>query len=122
MSPEDIYGWASAGIYCFWDIQTRQPLYIGLAVDLGSHFQQHNGLKQCDPRGCKLQRIQQYFSEYEAIGYSVLVQILSTSQSLPAMRSAMTRWMIPTSWNRSSWLMRGGSESSLRKAELSKPA
>ena len=32
--PNDNYGWASAGIYCFWDYYTREVLYIGLARDL----------------------------------------------------------------------------------------
>lgn len=73
-SPEDSYGWASAGVYCFWAVDTRQPLYIGLAVDLGSRFQQHNGLKPCDPRGCKVEQIKQHFRQHELLGYSVLVQ------------------------------------------------
>jgi hypothetical protein len=73
-SPEDNYGWASAGIYCFWSIETRQPLYVGLAVDLGSRFQQHNGLKPCAPNACKVEQIRQHFREHEFLGYSVLVQ------------------------------------------------
>lgn len=36
-SPKDNYGWASAGIYCFW-------VYIGLAGDLAERFKQHNGI------------------------------------------------------------------------------
>ena len=30
-SPTDNYGWASAGIYCFWDYYAEAVLYIGLA-------------------------------------------------------------------------------------------
>ena len=42
--PNDNYGWASAGIYCFWDYYTHEVLYIGLAGDLAERFMQHNGL------------------------------------------------------------------------------
>ena len=30
-SPKDNNGWASAGIYCFWDYYAEAVLYIGLA-------------------------------------------------------------------------------------------
>ncbi len=33
-SPTDSCGWASAGIYCFWDYYAEAILYIGLAGDL----------------------------------------------------------------------------------------
>ena len=29
--PNDNYGWASAGIYCFWDYYIEEILYIALA-------------------------------------------------------------------------------------------
>lgn len=41
-SPNDNYGWASVGIYCYWDYDTKEILYIGLAVDLTVRFKQHN--------------------------------------------------------------------------------
>lgn len=34
-SPNDNIGWASAGVYCFWNTRTGQPLYLGLARYLG---------------------------------------------------------------------------------------
>ena len=43
-SPNDSYGWASAGIYCFWDYCAEEILYIGLAGDLAERFRQHNGI------------------------------------------------------------------------------
>ena len=43
-SPTDNYGWASAGIYCFWDYYAEAVLYIGLAGDLAERFKQHNGI------------------------------------------------------------------------------
>ena len=45
-SPTDNYGWASAGIYCFWDYYAEAVLYIGLAGDLAERFKQHNGIYQ----------------------------------------------------------------------------
>ena len=33
-SPTDNYGWASAGIYCFWDYYAEAVLYIGLTESL----------------------------------------------------------------------------------------
>ncbi|WP_149096184.1 hypothetical protein [Paenibacillus terrae] len=43
-SANDSYGWASSGIYCYWNYYTKEPYYIGLAVDLTERFKQHNGL------------------------------------------------------------------------------
>jgi hypothetical protein len=31
-SPKDDYGFASGGVYCFWNVKRRLPLYIGRAV------------------------------------------------------------------------------------------
>ena len=31
-SPKDNYGWASAGIYCFWDYYAEAVPYVGLGV------------------------------------------------------------------------------------------
>lgn len=45
-SPTDNYGWASAGIYCFWDYYAEVVLYMGLAGDLAERFKQHNGIYQ----------------------------------------------------------------------------
>ncbi|MFB5192319.1 GIY-YIG nuclease family protein [Alicyclobacillus fastidiosus] len=73
-SPNDSYGWASAGIYSFWNYYTRDILYIGLAVDFSTRFKQHNGIIPTDPRSCKIQRINAYFEENEKLGYSILVR------------------------------------------------
>ena len=43
-NPNDSYGWASAGIYCFWDYYAEEVLYLGLAGDLAERFKQHNGI------------------------------------------------------------------------------
>lgn len=39
--PKDHYGWASAGIYSFWDYNTHEVLYIGLASDLYERFRRN---------------------------------------------------------------------------------
>ena len=52
-SPLDSWGWSSAGIYPFWDPETRDVLYIGLAIDLPDRFGQHMGLVGCSAAGCK---------------------------------------------------------------------
>lgn len=73
-SPLDTIGWASAGIYSFWDYYTKEVLYIGLASDLCIRFKQHNGLHPIDENACKIRQIQNYFEEHERLGYSILVQ------------------------------------------------
>ena len=73
-SPMDTLGWASAGIYSFWNYYTKEILYIGLASDLCIRFKQHNGLYPIDENACKIRQINDYFSNYERLGYSILVQ------------------------------------------------
>ncbi|WP_221803546.1 GIY-YIG nuclease family protein [Paenibacillus typhae] len=68
------YGWASAGIYCFWDYYTNEIYYIGLAVDLEERFKQHNGLIPIDENSCKKAKINEYFKHNEKLGYSIFVQ------------------------------------------------
>lgn len=71
--PNDNYGWASAGIYCFWDYYTHEVLYIGLAGDLAERFMQHNGLLHVES-GSKEKQINEYFKSHELLGYSIFVQ------------------------------------------------
>lgn len=59
-SPTDNYGWASAGIYCFWDYYAEAVLYIGLAGDLAERFKQHNGILPIK-EGSKQKQIEDYF-------------------------------------------------------------
>lgn len=73
-SPMDSLGWASAGIYSFWDYYTKDVLYIGLASDLCIRFKQHNGLYPIAENACKIRQIQDYFLDHERLGYSILVQ------------------------------------------------
>ena len=73
-SPIDTYGWASAGIYSFWDYDTHEVLYIGLASDLAIRFKQHNGLISMPEAGCKYNLIQDYFKKHSKLGYTIFVQ------------------------------------------------
>jgi hypothetical protein len=72
--PEGGGPFASSGLYAFWDPETRELLYIGLARDLGYRFRQHTGLVMCDPRFCKIERIRDHFAERELLGYSMMPQ------------------------------------------------
>lgn len=73
-SPNDNMGWASAGIYCFWDYYIEEILYIGLASDLSDRFKQHNGINHVSDSSCKYQKIEEYFKSNERLGYSIFVQ------------------------------------------------
>lgn len=73
-SPNDNYGWASAGIYCFWDYYNEEILYIGLASDLSDRFKQHNGIKPVDHTSCKFEKIEAYFENNYRLGYTIFVQ------------------------------------------------
>ena len=73
-SPLDTVGWASAGIYSFWNYNTKEILYIGLASDLYVRFKQHNGMLPIDDNACKYQQIQNYFKEHKKLEYTILVQ------------------------------------------------
>ena len=72
--PEVDYGWASSGVYCFWDPNSYEILYVGLAVDLAQRFRQHNGLISAKPSTCKYSEISKWFICNDQIGYSVLAQ------------------------------------------------
>jgi len=67
-------GWASSGVYCFWDPGNNQVLYIGLASDLYNRFREHNNLKSCPSKGCKKDNIASWFKDNDRLGYSILVQ------------------------------------------------
>ena len=72
-SANDNTGWASSGIYCFWDYYAEEVLYIGLAGDLAERFRQHNGILPLK-QGSKQSKIEDYFSRNETLGYTIFVQ------------------------------------------------
>jgi hypothetical protein len=76
-SSRDDYGFASGGVYCFWALDTRRPLYIGRAVDLPERFRQHNGLGSTRTKGTKLANINEFFgdtTDEKPLGFSILVR------------------------------------------------
>lgn len=67
--------WHTAGVYCFWDPEQLEPLYIGLASNLPARFSQHNGLNGNRPRsGNKGREINEWFLSNKRIGYSLVLQ------------------------------------------------
>lgn len=72
--PVGGYNWHPSGVYCFWDPDTRDVLYIGLAKDIERRFAQHNGLVGSAARGNKRKKIEEWFAEHPRLGYSIIVQ------------------------------------------------
>lgn len=72
--PEGGGPFASSGVYAFWDPETRDLLYIGLARDLGIRFRQHAGLMSCDPKFCKVEWVSLHFEDHALLGYSMMPQ------------------------------------------------
>lgn len=73
-APTDLYGFSSSGIYVFWHPDTKEVLYVGLAVDLPLRFRHHNNLNPCAVNCCKWPQIQQHFLSYPKLGYTILAQ------------------------------------------------
>jgi hypothetical protein len=92
-SPRDDYGFASGGVYCFWALDTRRPLYIGRAVDLPDRFRQHNGLGGRRTRGTKLAHIDNHFGDdkYKPLGYSILVRSPASQTTTGRRRRDLTK-------------------------------
>lgn len=65
--------WSPAGVYVYWDVQTHDILYLGLAGDLPTRFAQHNGLIS-HGGGNKSKEIDDYFSTNDRLGFTVLIQ------------------------------------------------
>jgi len=73
LGPEEASGWATGGVYVFWNPETREPRYIGITGDFPERFAQHNGLRGSSPQGSKRKKITQYFdAEGESLGFTVL--------------------------------------------------
>ncbi|MCP4139868.1 MAG: GIY-YIG nuclease family protein [Chloroflexi bacterium] len=73
-APIDNVGWASSGIYCFWNYETKEILYIGLTKDFGTRFKQHNGLIKSKTGTSIYKQISQHFQKHEKIGFSIFPQ------------------------------------------------
>jgi hypothetical protein len=66
--------WSPAGVYCFWDPETHDALYVGLASNLPNRFAIHNGIRHAPPRGNKSREIKEWFRTHRRLGYSIVVQ------------------------------------------------
>ena len=65
--------WSTRGVYAYWDHDTHDLLYLGLASDLPNRFAQHNGLVP-HSGGNKKDEIDAYFAQRETLGFTVLLQ------------------------------------------------
>jgi len=84
LGPDSGSAWATGGVYVFWNPETRDPLYVGIAGDFPERFAQHNGLRSCPAAGCQRANIENYFAEdCDWLGYSVF---LLSSLSQPSTR------------------------------------
>jgi hypothetical protein len=90
-SPEDTYGFASACVYAFWSIPTRDILYIFLSVDVAARFRQHAGLAPCEAASCKREQIEAYFADQPRLGYSIMVQSALDQPITNAQRKKLLR-------------------------------
>lgn len=66
--------WSKAGLYCFWDPESGEALYIGLSKDLPSRFAQHNSLKGKPGDGNKALEINDWFQNHDRLGFSIVLQ------------------------------------------------
>ncbi len=74
-SPNDLYGWASSGIYSFCELlYKRNLLYWACHRFRRKKFKQHNGILPTTDNGCKYKQITDYFSKNQKLGYSIFVQ------------------------------------------------
>lgn len=65
--------WSRKGVYAYWVPETRELLYVGLSSNLPQRFAEHNGLIT-HSGGNKLKKINQWFSEHERLGFTLLIQ------------------------------------------------
>lgn len=71
--PDGSPDWSRKGIYAYWDPETRNLLYVGLATDLLDRFAQHNRLVS-HSGGNKADAIDTWFATHRRLGFSLLIQ------------------------------------------------
>lgn len=71
--PEDSPDWSRKGVYGYWDPQSRELLYLGLANNLPARFAQHNGLVP-HSGGNKSKQIEAWFEGHEQLGLTTMIQ------------------------------------------------
>lgn len=86
LGPSSGSGFASGGVYVFWDPRSREILYVGISGDLPIRLAQHLGLRSSG--GCQREAIEAHFAAgHERIGYTVLA-LSSLSQASTARQRA----------------------------------
>lgn len=65
--------WSRKGVYAYWDSDTHELLYVGLAIDLPDRFRQHNDL-QATGGGTKKAEIDAYLAVKPRLGFTVVIQ------------------------------------------------
>lgn len=68
------WSWHEAGLYAFWDPDTREILYIGLDRRLARRFHAHNSRVQKRRTGDQRVQVSRWFGSRATLGYSVVVQ------------------------------------------------
>lgn len=71
--PEDSPSWSQKGVYGYWDPDTRELLYLGLANNLPERFAQHNGLVP-HSGGNKRGEIDAWFEGHKQLGLTTMIQ------------------------------------------------
>ena len=95
LMPADSPDWSRRGVYAFWDPNTRELLYVGLATDLPERFAQHNRL--IPHRGETRQReLTSGSPRHERLGFTLLiqgaaVQLLESLRNINPMLGVETR-------------------------------
>jgi hypothetical protein len=84
-SARDSYGFASGGVYCFWELGSRRVLYVGRAVDLPERFAQHHGMRGTR-EGTKYTKIVEHFSGAEQLGFTILVRAPNAQTNVARLR------------------------------------
>ncbi len=65
--------WSQKGVYAYWDPDTHELMYVGLATYLPERFGQHNRLIPHNG-GNKADKIDKWFSRHERLGVTILMQ------------------------------------------------
>ncbi|OMQ28576.1 hypothetical protein [Rhodococcus sp. D-1] len=66
--------WSKAGLYCYWNPENGEALYIGLSKDLPLRFAQHNSLRGKPGQGNKALEIDNWFQTHDRLGFSIVLQ------------------------------------------------
>jgi hypothetical protein len=74
-SPSFNHGWNSDAIYSFWDVATREILYLGLASDVSQRFAAHAGIHSKQTVGNKQAEVAAHLATHGQIGYSVVLHV-----------------------------------------------